>query len=336
MMHYTLSFIIIVLWPIYSMATESKPLRKKQRRLAPLDITVVPPDKPSVLEHDNLSIIGTTIKLGSITFPKLTFEYSDVIGAGSYATVFKGKMYTPLKKEKIIAIKSIMLSQTLLPSIANELQVLSLHINGAIDFYGVSITNERLYFLLEKMERSCHQLKLPKNTLGLKILQRLATLSLTALLNLHTRQLLHLDIKPSNLLLSTHTFSETNDWSVKLADFGCSRHKEHGEKTNDFLGSFRYMSPERLKGEAYSFSADVWSLGITLLEFALGRYPFSGKVFVEILSEVEEIDFSSFKNKLPHTNTLLFEFLLACLQKDPHQRASCNELLTHPFLTTAL
>ncbi|RDB18339.1 Dual specificity protein kinase FUZ7 [Hypsizygus marmoreus] len=88
---------------------------------------------------------------------------------------------------------------------------------------------------------------------------------LTYLYDVH--RIIHRDIKPSNILCNSQG-------EVKLCDFGVS-----GELINSiantFVGTSVYMSPERIQGAEYSVKSDVWSLGISLIELALGRFPFS-------------------------------------------------------------
>ncbi|KAF8815254.1 Pkinase-domain-containing protein [Phlegmacium glaucopus] len=124
---------------------------------------------------------------------------------------------------------------------------------------------------------------------------------LTYLYDVH--RIIHRDIKPSNILCNSQG-------SIKLCDFGVS-----GELINSiantFVGTSIYMSPERIQGAEYSVKSDIWSLGITLIELAYGRFPFIDSLLDDDdnLSDLE-IDYAGTlesKNKTPtHRDSFAF------------------------------
>jgi len=138
--------------------------------------------------------------------------------------------------------------------------------------------------------------------------------------------IVHLDVKPSNILLSL-------DGTAKLADFGLARQIEINKMAATFVGTTKYLSPERLRGGEYSFSADVWGLGMCLLAAALGKYPFDSAltgrneqgVYWSLLEKLE-------KDPLPTLPTDSFSFAArrfcnSCLALDPARRPTANQLM---------
>merc|ERR1719171_2715516 len=102
---------------------------------------------------------------------------------------------------------------------------------------------------------------------------------------------------------------------------------------NTFIGTHAYMAPERLGGKPYSFASDIWSLGITLIECALGHFPYTaytGSNYFVLLGQI----LNDPPPQLP-ANTFSAEFqdfVSLCLCKEPEQRPTSQQLLEHPFI----
>src|SRR5947209_2453985 len=79
-------------------------------------------------------------------------------------------------------------------------------------------------------------------------------------------RIMHRDIKPSNVLLNSRG-------NIKLCDFGVATETVNSI-ADTFVGTSTYMAPERIQGGAYSIKSDVWSVGLTVMELAIGRFPF--------------------------------------------------------------
>jgi mitogen-activated protein kinase kinase len=87
---------------------------------------------------------------------------------------------------------------------------------------------------------------------------------LTYLYNVH--RIMHRDIKPSNVVVNSKG-------EIKLCDFGVSGELVNSV-ANTFVGTSTYMAPERIQGDQYTVRSDVWSLALTLMELAIGKFPY--------------------------------------------------------------
>ncbi|KAI4335260.1 hypothetical protein L6164_013924 [Bauhinia variegata] len=149
----------------------------------------------------------------------------------------------------------------------------------------------------------------------------------------HERHIIHRDLKPSNLLIN-------HRGEVKITDFGVSAIMENTSgQANTFIGTYNYMSPERINGsqKGYNYKSDIWSLGLILLECAMGRFPYTppdqGEIWESIFELIEAIvDQPPPCAPADQFSPQFCSFISACLQKDPRDRLSAQELLRHPFL----
>ncbi|ODV92952.1 hypothetical protein CANCADRAFT_30947 [Tortispora caseinolytica NRRL Y-17796] len=168
--------------------------------------------------------------------------------------------------------------------------------------------------------------------IGEKVLGKVAEGVLKGLSYLHERHIIHRDIKPQNILLD-------DTGKVKLCDFGVS-----GEVVNSlattFTGTSYYMAPERIQGQPYKVTCDVWSLGLTIMEVAQHRFPFPPEgeaplMPIELLSYIVTMPPPELKDEESEGivwSQSFRHFLRSCLEKDPKKRASPRQMLKHPWI----
>ncbi len=141
-----------------------------------------------------------------------------------------------------------------------------------------------------------------------------------ALAHAHTRGVVHRDVKPSNILVST-------DGDVTLTDFGIARDEDARDQTLDerVLGTLSYMAPEQAAGEQASGATDVWAAALTLYEALTGSNPFRTKSLSDLLERLAAgaEPLSRLRPDLPKP---LSRTLERALHRDPERRPSPEEL----------
>lgn len=170
--------------------------------------------------------------------------------------------------------------------ILRELQIMhNCNSKFIISFYGAFLADPNICICMEFMDKgSLDGIYKKIGAIDIDVVGKVALAVLEGLTYLYdVHRIIHRDIKPSNIL-----FNSRGD--IKICDFGVS-----GELINSiadtFVGTSTYMSPERIQGAQYTVKSDVWSLGISLIELALGRFPFSE-------SESDDSDLSDFESTL--------------------------------------
>ncbi|XP_065900703.1 uncharacterized protein [Dysidea avara] len=148
---------------------------------------------------------------------------------------------------------------------------------------------------------------------------------------LHSRNIVHRDIKGDNVL-------RDSKGNIKIADFGTSKHLQtihfSEAKANTFTGTWHWMAPEVFKCQPINTKSDIWSVGCTVFEMLTGKPPFYE------LSQYQLMCLITNDNHLdiqlpPHCSTAAHDFVASCLRKDVSSRPSAVELLCHEFVTSA-
>ena len=189
-----------------------------------------------------------------------------------------------------------------------------------------------------------------------RALARVAAHVLRGLAFLHSNRQLHRDVKPDNVLVGG---GPSRGGDFKLADFGIATQLGDGAAAfaRTWVGTTLYMSPERLggaTGSGYSYPSDVWSVGLTLLALANGRFPYEaaggdGGAW-EVMKRIRDAPAplhvldspSNASNTVGEASatpsapfTAAFRaFLARALAKAPSERATVDELLHHPWLVS--
>ncbi|CAI2356321.1 unnamed protein product [Caenorhabditis sp. 36 PRJEB53466] len=205
-----------------------------------------------------------------------------------------------------------------------------------VRFYGAMFREGDVWICMEVMDTSLdkfyrHTYKIGKH-IPEPFIGKMA-LSVIEGLNFMKEQLnlIHRDVKPSNILLNRHG-------QVKICDFGISGHLTNSLAKTVQAGCKPYMPPERIDGEtksAYDVRADVWSLGITIIEIAVGTHPYANwKTPFEQLKQVVKEP----PPKLPMESGFSMDcqyFIKRCLEKNYNERPKYPELLAMPFMEQA-
>ncbi|CDJ64667.1 LOW QUALITY PROTEIN: CAM kinase (incomplete catalytic triad), putative [Eimeria necatrix] len=288
------------------------PSAKKRVRLRSLLSCFSPVD--SNMAKSKRFVIGKPIGVGS--FGKVN-DCVDTSSGRHYAVkILHQRRGT--RKEAVSRLR--FMSEVAILSAADHRNIVKLH-----DYYE---DNQNFYCVLEKCEGN----GLGKHIYERKFLDEASAASLCrqmldALAYLHSRNIMHRDIKAENFMF------ETKDKSARLIllDFGISAIVNPSAPLRKICGSPHYLSPEMLR-RSYSFPADMWSLGVLVFVMLYGRYPFQGPSSLHVCKSILHNEVNYFAGpSMP--SSLGIEFVSALLEVDQEKRLTAQEALQHRWIT---
>lgn len=144
-----------------------------------------------------------------------------------------------------------------------------------------------------------------------------------ALDNIHTRKILHRDLKSQNIFLTKNNF-------VKLGDFGISKVLENtSAMAATVQGTPYYMSPEVCQNKPYSYQSDIWALGCILYELCALKHAFHSENLLGLVYKIVQEE----PDPLPDTfSSEMQDLVTLLLNKDNTQRPRIIDIIRRPFV----
>lgn len=265
-----------------------------------------------------------------------TVELTKVIGGGSFSTIYEG---LDLESGQIIAIKvpndgdNLNVNEQLIMSTIPEHKNIVIYKGTCLVSCPLTepavVARVRSFWIKMELLHPNSWSKLSslihtRHTMGIgidnEIVWKVARDLTIALCHLHTHNVIHRDIKSSNIMINFHT------WTIKLIDFGFATDRPIDQ--NDIRGTAEYFSPEIVCNNWRPQTAlvDIWALGIVIYEMCTGNVPFSENA-IDYLRKIHQMKISSKKVK----SEQIRKFLGRCLQIDPQNRPSAMELIIEFF-----
>jgi len=246
--------------------------------------------------------------------PTDVFELQAKLGEGSYGCVYEA---VDRRDGQIVAVKVLDVGAEDMSDIKNEINILKNCSSPYIVAYkGCFLYHSQLWIAMEYCSAGSvgDLMAICDRTLHETHIAALMYLSLRGLEYLHTHKMLHRDIKSANLLL-------TSSGECKLADFGVSAELTHTlARRNTAIGTPYWMAPEVLKSTAYDAKSDIWSLGITAYELAVGEPPHADVHPMRVIFIIPSAPPPTLPE--PHRWSREFhDFLARCLTKEVRRKA---------------
>lgn len=251
----------------------------------------------------------------------------EVLGSGQFGIVYGG---LHRKTHRAVAIKVI--DKLRFPTkqeaqLKNEVAILqNLQNPGVVNLERMFETPERIFVVMEKLKGDMLEMILSVGRLNERVTKFLITQILIALKHLHSRNIVHCDLKPENVLLS----SDAEFPQVKLCDFGFAR--IIGEKSfrRSVVGTPAYLAPEVLRNKGYNRSLDMWSVGVIIYVSLSGTFPFNEDE--DINDQIQNAAFMYPPNPWKEISSSAIDLINNLLQVKQRKRYTVDKSLLHSWL----
>ncbi len=238
------------------------------------------------------------------------------VGSGGMADVYKAK---DQKLDRLVAVKVLKPEfredTNFVAKFGKEAQAAAgLSHPNVVNVFDVGEDRGLYYIVMELVEGITLKAYITrKGKLSVKEATSIAIQVSLGLEAAHNRGIVHRDVKPQNIIIST-------DGKVKLSDFGIAKATNSNTITANVMGSVHYSSPEQVRGGASDARSDIYSLGITMYEMVTGRVPYDGDTTVAVAIkhlQEEMVPPSRYTPDIPYS---MEQIILKCTQKNPDRR----------------
>ncbi|MCD7885689.1 MAG: Stk1 family PASTA domain-containing Ser/Thr kinase [Lachnospiraceae bacterium] len=244
------------------------------------------------------------------------YEVMSRIGSGGMADVYKAKDH---KLNRFVAVKVLKKEfredKVFISKFRVEAQsAAGLAHGNIVNIYDVGEEAGINYIVMELVEGiTLKEYIADKGHLSAREATSIALQISAGLEAAHNNGIIHRDVKPQNIMIST-------DGKVKVADFGIARAASANTMTSGVMGSVHYSSPEQTRGGYSDEKSDIYSLGITMYEMLTGHVPFDGDTAVAVALRHLQDEMHGPREEFPEIPYSTNQIVLKCTQKSPDRR----------------
>lgn len=253
------------------------------------------------------------------------YEILSKVGAGGMSDVYKAKDHI---LSRFVAIKVLKQefsedSSFVTKFRAEAQSAAGLEHPNIVNIYDVGSENGLYYIVMEYVEGITLKTYIEKKgQLSFKESASIAIQVARGIEAAHNKNIIHRDIKPQNIIIST-------DGKVKVTDFGIAKATSSNTISSDVMGSVHYASPEQARNGFVDGRSDIYSLGIVMFEMVTGRVPFDGDTTVAVALQHLQEEIARPSIYAPDLPISFEKIILKCTQKTPDLRyQTIEELLT--------
>jgi len=194
-----------------------------------------------------------------------------------------------------------------------------------VKMYANFENNGRLYLILDYVEQGNLYDHMRSRTFDDRTVVKIFVQMLEAIAYLHQRRIIHRDIKPENILID-------KSGNFKLCDFGFCAPYGYDNPRQTLCGTKEYLAPEVIDSEEQDDKLDIWCLGILLYELIHKRTPYNAKNVMQLQKEIRTQTISYKQGINPDLKAIIEQ----CLNSNPQNRPSAQQLLANPFLQNVM